>query len=132
MAVADDSGIEVDALGGAPGIYSARYCQGGDGDRREKLLQALVGVADEKRGANFTCCMAVCAPSGQVLHTTCAKWHGKIAMEEQGENGFGYDPIFFLPHLNLTAAQLTAPQKNSISHRGQAWRAILEFLNSLK
>jgi XTP/dITP diphosphohydrolase len=132
LAVADDSGIEVDALDGAPGIYSARYCQGSDADRRSKLLEALKGVSDENRQANFVCCMAVCSPDGQVRHTACAKWYGQITRAEQGENGFGYDPIFFLPDLNLTAAQITAEQKNSISHRGQAWRAILDFLNSIK
>jgi len=132
LAVADDSGIEVEALGGAPGIYSARYCQGSDADRRAKLLQAIAGVADENRGANFVCCMAVCDPSGAVLHTCCAKWHGQIIREERGENGFGYDPIFFLADLNLTAAQISSEQKNSLSHRGQAWRAILDYLNSIK
>jgi XTP/dITP diphosphohydrolase len=132
MAVGDDSGIEVNALNGAPGIYSARYCVGTDADRRHKLLGALDSTDDNERGANFTCCMALCAASGEVMHTTTARWHGEIFRGERGNNGFGYDPIFFLPEFGLTAAELRSEQKNLISHRGQAWRAIVDYLNSIK
>ncbi|HEY9677128.1 MAG TPA: RdgB/HAM1 family non-canonical purine NTP pyrophosphatase [Drouetiella sp.] len=131
LAIADDSGIAVDALNGAPGIRSARYCDGTDVDRRRKLLQELESVPDGERGGAFVCAMALCDSNGKVLHTTLEEWRGVIARDERGQNGFGYDPIFFLPDLGLTSAEITPEQKNARSHRGQAWRAMLTYLNFL-
>ncbi len=131
LSIADDSGITVEALNGAPGIRSARYCEGTDIDRRRKLLKELEAVPDGQRAGAFVCAMALCDGDGKVLHTTQAEWPGVIGRDERGENGFGYDPIFFLPDLELTSAQISAEQKNARSHRGQAWRSMLIFLNSL-
>ncbi|CAN5696053.1 XTP/dITP diphosphatase [soil metagenome] len=131
LSIADDSGITVVALNGAPGIRSARYCEGTDIDRRRKLLKELEAVPDGKRDGAFVCAMALCDGDGKVLHTTQAEWTGVIGRDERGENGFGYDPIFLLPDLGLTSAQISPEQKNSRSHRGQAWRSMLTFLNSL-
>lgn len=131
LAIADDSGIAVDALNGAPGIRSARYCPGSDIDRRRKLLKELQSVPDGERGGAFVCAMALCDSDGNVLHTSLREWRGVIARDERGENGFGYDPIFYLPDLNLTSAEISPEQKNARSHRGQAWRDMLVFLNSL-
>ena len=133
IALADDSGIEVDALGGRPGIYSARYCEGTDRDRRLKLLKELEPVEQENRTAAFVCAMALCVPTGQTIFTTTARWEGRIGLQEKGENGFGFDPIFVLPECNLTAAEIDSHEKNKISHRGQAFSHVLEFLqNELK
>ncbi len=131
MALADDSGITVAALSGEPGIRSARYCPGSDMDRRRKLLKDLDSVPDGQRQGAFVCAMALCAPDGTVLHTTLAEWTGIIARDERGANGFGYDPIFYLPDLGLTSAEISPEQKNQRSHRGQAWAAMLSFLKSL-
>ncbi len=131
LSIADDSGITVVALNGAPGIRSARYCEGTDIDRRRKLLKELEAVPDGQRDGAFVCAMALCDGDGKVLHTTQAEWPGVIGRDERGENGFGYDPIFLLPDLGLTSAQISPEQKNSKSHRGQAWRSMLTFLNFL-
>jgi XTP/dITP diphosphohydrolase len=125
---ADDSGIAVAALNGAPGVYSARYCQGSDQDRRHKLMQAMKDVPQDKRQAAFICAMAVSAANGEILYTAEGIWPGVIALAEKGTNGFGYDPIFFLPELNKTAAELSADVKNKISHRGQALSKVLTWL----
>jgi XTP/dITP diphosphohydrolase len=130
ISISDDSGIEVDALDGRPGIYSARYCEGNDGDRRKKLLNELEGVPADKRGAAFVCVMAVCLPTGQVIFTTTVKWRGQVATGESGENGFGFDPIFFLSEHNATAAEISPAEKHQISHRGQAFKQVLTFLQS--
>jgi len=132
IATADDSGLEVEALDGRPGIHSARYCQGTDADRRAKLLKELSTVPEGKRGAAFVCAMAVCTPTGEVLFTTVAKWHGQITFEERGSNGFGYDPLFLLPDRQLTSAEISAAEKNAISHRGQAFSRTLGFLNQVQ
>lgn len=128
-ALADDSGLTVEALDGAPGIYSARYAGPGasDADRSAKLLKELDQVPPEKRGAAFVCVMACCLPSGQVL-TTEGRLGGRIALEPAGENGFGYDPVFELPERGCTVAQLTAEEKNAISHRGRALRQLAQDL----
>lgn len=126
VALADDSGLEVDHLGGRPGIFSARYA-GGDrtsGDMSEEgqcriVLDELRGVPDERRTARFRCVIAIATPGGDV-HTAEGVLDGRIAREPRGENGFGYDPIFFVPELGKTSAELPAPQKNAVSHRGQA------------
>lgn len=130
IAIADDSGIEVEALDGRPGIYSARYCEGSDRDRRLKLLKELEPVAESKRGAAFVCAMAICLPTGQTIFTSKARWEGRIGFTEKGENGFGFDPIFVLPDSNLTAAEISEDEKNQISHRGQAFRQVVNFLQT--
>lgn len=125
-AVADDSGLEVDALGGAPGVYSARYAGGraGDAANNAKLLDALAGTPPLRRTARFCCVMAAAAPGGEILVAE-GTWEGEIALELTGSGGFGYDPLFFDPRLGRTAAQLTREEKNAVSHRGKALRALL-------
>ena len=135
--LADDSGLEVDALGGQPGVMSARYAadQCPQGASREetdrannaKLLAALAGVTDDRRTARFVCHLALAGAEG-VLMETFGTLEGRIARAPAGHNGFGYDPIFFLPELACTVAQLTAEQKNLISHRGKAVRQFKELL----
>ena len=118
-AIADDSGLCVNALNGAPGVYSARY--GGEGlsdqERYRLVLEALRGQVD--RGAKFVSVVTTCFPGGDVL-TARGECPGTIAYAPQGENGFGYDPVFFVPPLRKTFAQMTAEEKNAISHRGRA------------
>jgi len=131
---ADDSGIVVDALDGAPGIFSARYAgvSGKDADIRnnEKLLRELEGVPDQKRTARFVCVIALITPTGE-RKTFEGKIEGVINHGESGSNGFGYDPLFLLPERNLTTAQLSAAEKNSISHRGKAFQQLADFLKSI-
>ena len=126
-ALADDSGICVDALDGAPGIYSARFCghHGDDEANNRLLLKKLEGRED--RGAHYTCAIALVYPDGRQV---CAEgyMYGQIGYEEKGENGFGYDPLFFLPEYGCTAAQLSPEQKNQISHRASALHALLAQL----
>ena len=120
IVLADDSGLVIDALNGEPGIYSARYL-GEDTSYRIKnqnLIDRLEGVPDEKRTAHFVCAIAAALPDGTVLHTE-GTIEGIIGYEERGENGFGYDPIFYVPKLGKTTAELT-DEKNAISHRGSA------------
>lgn len=131
MSLGEDSGIEVDALGGKPGIYSARYCEGTDADRRVKLLQELSGIPAGERGAAYICSMALVDAKGELLHRTCGKWSGQIGFIERGNNGFGYDPIFYLPDQNKTVAEISSEEKNKVSHRAQAWHAMLEYLKHL-
>lgn len=121
MALADDSGLEVDALDGAPGVYSARYSGEGasDASNNEKLLADLKGVSSGKRGAHFSCVIIVYHPSGQWISTE-AKCEGEIAMNSLGDQGFGYDPVFYIPSIKRTMAQLSPEEKNSLSHRGKA------------
>jgi len=129
MVMADDSGLEVDYLNGAPGIYSARFAGEGatDEDKNKKLLELLEGVPFEKRSARFVCVIAVVFPDGRsfTVKGTC---DGYIGFEPQGTNGFGYDPLFFLPEYNMTTAQLDPDEKNKISHRGKALKAMVEKL----
>ena len=128
-ALADDSGICVDALDGAPGIYSARFCghHGDDEANNRLLLKKLEGRED--RGAHYTCAIALVYPDGRQV---CAEgyMYGQIGYEEKGENGFGYDPLFFLPEYGCTAAQLSPEEKNLISHRASALHALLEKLHA--
>ena len=123
-ALADDSGLCVDVLGGAPGIYSARYAgeHGNDAANRQKLLRELAG--EEDRGAHFTCAMALVWPDGREV---CAEGYvfGRISLAEAGENGFGYDSLFYLPERGCTMAQLEAGEKNAISHRFNALQKLL-------
>lgn len=121
-ALADDSGLEVDSLGGGPGVRSARYAGEGamDEDNVEKLLKELKGVAPGKRGARFRCVAALVLPSGEELVFE-GTIEGAITLEPRGEGGFGYDPVFLIPEKGKTAAQLTMDEKNAISHRGKAF-----------
>lgn len=123
IVLADDSGLEIDYLNKEPGIYSARYM--GENTsydiKNANLIQRLEGVEDEKRTARFVCAIAAVFPDGEVL-TALGKVEGRIAYEPKGENGFGFDPIFYLPEYGCTTAQLSEEEKNSISHRGRALR----------
>ncbi|WP_018921649.1 XTP/dITP diphosphatase [Salsuginibacillus kocurii] len=125
--LADDSGLEVDALDGAPGIYSARYAgkEKDDQKNNQKLLEQLGGLALEKRSARFVCALAVALPQEEtkVVHGYC---EGTIAKEQQGNNGFGYDPLFLLPELNRTMAELEAEEKNKLSHRRKALEKLIQ------
>ena len=137
--IADDSGLVVDALGGEPGIKSARFSgeksRNDDGtliDHRNiaKVLELLKGVHKEKRTARFFCCLCLASPE-QILIETEGTLKGLITNKEIGKNGFGYDPIFFVPHLNKAVAQLTPEEKNAISHRGNAIRKFKPLLEEL-
>ena len=131
-AAADDSGLEVDALGGAPGVYSARYSEdwpaveGESKDERNnrKLLVELEGVPAEKRTARFRCCMALVIPGGEEIVVSGA-WEGSIGFKRAGANGFGYDPLFIDPELGITGAELTREAKMVRSHRGKALAKLL-------
>lgn len=133
IVMADDSGLEVDALNKEPGVYSARY-MGEDTSYRIKnmsLVERLEGVPVEKRTARFVCSIAAAEKNGRVL-TATGVIEGKIGYEERGEGGFGYDPIFYLPDMSRTTAELTAEEKNAISHRGNALREIKKLLKEEK
>lgn len=129
IVLADDSGLEIDHLNKEPGIYSARYM----GEytsyhiKNANLIERLSGVPDEERSARFVCAIAAVLPDGAVLHSY-GTIEGIIGYEEQGENGFGYDPIFYLPEYGCTTAQLAPEVKNELSHRGKALRAMKEQL----
>lgn len=130
--LADDSGLEIDFLNKEPGIYSARYL-GEDTSYHEKnhnLIERLSGVPDAKRTARFVCAIACVLPDGNLL-TEEAAVEGKIGYEEKGENGFGYDPIFMVPAYGKSTAELTEEEKNAISHRGKALRAMKKRLEEL-
>tara|TARA_B100001057_G_scaffold197956_1_gene198535 strand:- start:256 stop:843 length:588 start_codon:yes stop_codon:yes gene_type:complete len=122
-AIADDSGIEVDALSGRPGIFSARYAgiQKNDEENNKLLLNELIDIPFEERTARYQCVIVFMPYFDHPLPKVyCGSWEGYIGFEESGDNGFGYDPIFFLPDLGRTAAQLSEKEKNKISHRGKA------------
>ena len=129
IALADDSGLEVDALGGRPGVYSNRFAgpEASDRDKYTRVLELLKGVPDKDRTARFHAAVAVATPEGKavVVEGTC---EGRIAHEPKGEGGFGYDPIFYLPELGRTMAELSPDEKNRISHRGKALRAAKQLL----
>ncbi len=129
---ADDSGLLVDALGGAPGVYSARYAGEGatDADRYRKLLDALTAVPWERRTARFRCTVALATPQGQV-RTAEGACEGRIAFGPVGDNGFGYDPVFYMPDHGLTMAQLPPELKNQVSHRARASQAALGLLEGM-
>jgi XTP/dITP diphosphohydrolase len=126
-AVADDSGLEVDALGGEPGIRSARYVEGGDEARFRKVLELMRDVPDGQRSARFRCAAAYATPAGEtaLAEGTC---EGAIAREPAGSGGFGYDPILIPEGYTVTMAQLTPEQKHAISHRGKAFRALARII----
>ena len=133
IVLADDSGLEVEALDGGPGIYSARFAgpEATDEHNVGKLLETLSGVPWEKRGASFQCVLVLCRPDGG-CETFTGRWQGRIHSSPLGEEGFGYDPVFFLPDLGLTAAQLPAERKNRLSHRAQAVGELKEWLQKEK
>lgn len=126
-ALADDSGLEIDALNGAPGIYSARYAQT-DSERIDRILRELKDVRVEERTAQFTCAMVVVAPDGTTLFGGKGHCKGIIINERLGDHGFGYDPVFFIPELNKTMAELTMDEKNQISHRSKALKQVIQWL----
>jgi XTP/dITP diphosphohydrolase len=135
--LADDSGLVIDALGGQPGVKSARFSGNKETNRglldhknMAKVLKLLQGVPKEKRNARFMCCLCLATPE-KVLIETSGKLEGVITNEQAGENGFGYDPIFFVPDLNKTVAQMTSVEKNAISHRGNAIRSLKHSLEQL-
>ena len=131
LSVADDSGLEVDALGGEPGVRSARYAgpQASDADRVQYLLSKLEGIEWNRRGARFRSIIAVVAPGGEVglFEGVC---EGAIALRPRGTGGFGYDPVFYVPSLGKLMAEMSMEEKNGISHRGQAARKAVEYLNA--
>lgn len=131
IALADDSGLEVDALNGAPGIYSSRYAGDGanDADNIRKLLADLKGVPPAERGAAFRCALVLCRPNGH-YEAFDGRWAGTITEEPAGEGGFGYDPVFFLPELGVTVAQLSRDVKNRLSHRAQAFAKLRVWLQN--
>ena len=129
IVLADDSGLEIDYLNKEPGVYSARY-MGEDTSyhiKNANLIQRLEGVPDEQRTARFVCVIAAAFPDG-TIKTASAAMEGRIGYEERGENGFGYDPIFYLPEYGCTSAEISMEEKNKISHRGKALRMIKEEL----
>lgn len=129
IVMADDSGLEIDYLNGEPGVFSARYL-GEDTSYRIKnanLIERLNGVPDAQRTARFVCAIAAVLPDGREL-TTRATIEGRIGYEEKGENGFGYDPIFYVPEFGKTTAELTEEEKNQVSHRGKALELMKEEL----
>ncbi len=135
LTLADDSGLEVDALGGAPGIFSARYCgvEGDDAENNRKLVRELAGIAQAQRTARFVCALALCAPrsfgiSDWIVRASC---EGLITRELTGGNGFGYDPLFFYPPFNKTFGEIDRKTKATVSHRGKALKKLAAALPKL-
>ena len=138
-AIADDSGLEVDALNGAPGVYSARYAadiiagQLTDDDNTNKLLAALINTPDEQRTARFHCVLVYMKHENDPTPIIChGVWQGTISREKLGEQGFGYDPVFWQNDLQMSSAQLSREVKNKLSHRGQALTKLVEKLAMIK
>lgn len=130
LTLADDSGLEVDALGGEPGVHSHRYADGGDADRYRALLERLRGVPPEERGARFRCVIVIVTPAGATYRCegVCS---GIIIDEPRGTGGFGYDPVFFIPEIGKTMAELSPGEKNRLSHRGRAGQSARPVLMRL-
>lgn len=132
--LADDSGLEVDALGGAPGVHSARYASSGetraerDAANNKKLLRELKDVPADQRTARFVCVMTLTDPWGNILHETRGTFSGVVSDHPRGTNGFGYDPLLYLPDANCTSAELSPDAKNARSHRGEAARKMAQWL----
>ncbi len=130
-ALADDSGLTVDYLNGAPGIYSARYsATGGDAGNNQKLIEALKGVADEQRSAQFICVLALLQHADDPLPIICeGRWQGRILHAAQGDQGFGYDPLFYVAEQQCSSAELPSALKNQLSHRAQAMQLLKKQLS---
>ena len=135
ITLADDSGLEVDALNGAPGIYSARYAgdECDDAKNNEKLLYDLKDIPEDERNARFVCVLALCAPGASVTRewTVCESCEGRIAFALKGQNGFGYDPLFFYPPWGKTFGEIDRETKATVSHRGKALKKLAELLPTL-
>lgn len=136
-ALADDSGLEVDALGNSPGVYSARWAHRHDAgetdaDNNRLLLEQLKDVAVDQRGARFVCVLALADPKGRIIFTARDTVEGRMLHGPRGHNGFGYDPLFLIPELNKTTAELSPDEKHAISHRGKALRRIREMMKELE
>jgi XTP/dITP diphosphohydrolase len=132
-AIADDSGLVVDALNGAPAVYSARYAEVGasDNDNTQKLLRALEGVPEEQRTARFICVMVFMEHADDPLPIIAqGSWEGRILMQAAGSNGFGYDPVFFVPEYSCASAELSPEVKNSLSHRGIALKKLTDAIKA--
>lgn len=132
-ALADDSGLAVDYLGGAPGVHSARYAgkHGDDAANNAKLLRELEGVQEADRGAQFHCCVVYLRSANDPAPLIChGIWPGRILHQPQGDNGFGYDPLFWVPDEQASSAELAAERKNAISHRGQAMAQLIKRLHN--
>ena len=125
--LADDSGLCIDALGGKPGIYSARYAETPE-LRIQRVLRELEGISNDKRTARFCCAMTLINLQGEIEYKVLGKCEGKIINEARGVNGFGYDPIFMPDGYDVTIAELSEEEKNKISHRGNALRAVLDYI----
>ena len=134
LIMADDSGLEVDALGKFPGVFSARWYDGHDGSydvKNAQLIRLLTDFSGEERSARFVCAIAAILPDGEEM-VVRSTMEGQIGYEIAGENGFGYDPIFYLPEYGKTSAEISPEEKNAISHRGKALRRMREMLEKLK
>ena len=131
-AIADDSGLVVDALDGRPGVYSARYAgpNASDAANVDKLLQEMAAIDDADRGAAFHCIVCFVTPDDAAPLIAAGTWRGLITRERRGDSGFGYDPVFFDPELGLTAAQLDSEQKNRRSHRGKALAELARLIRA--
>lgn len=134
VTLADDSGLAVDALGGKPGVHSARWAEmnnagKGDAANNTLLLQQLRDFPPEKRSARFVCALALANPDGDILTTVRGEVKGQVLPEPRGENGFGYDPLFLIPTLGRTTAELPSAEKHRISHRGQALRQLHDLIS---
>ncbi len=135
-AMADDSGLEVDAIGGTPGVHSARWAEmnhagKGDADNNALLLKQLHDVPDEQRTARFVCALALSNPQGQIILTVRDTVEGRIIRAPRGTNGFGYDPLFYFDEFACTTAELPSEKKHEISHRGKALRRMRELMDEL-
>ncbi len=126
-ALADDTGLCVDALNGRPGLYSARYAPDQQ-SKIKKLLGEMENIEKDKRTAHFVCTMTLVAPDGSKLHTSVGKINGNITYAPSGEHGFGYDPLFFIPELNKTMADMTLEEKNTLSHRARALKPMVKWI----
>ncbi|MBY7996752.1 XTP/dITP diphosphatase [Vibrio fluvialis] len=134
-AIADDSGLEVDYLGGAPGVYSARYAgeDASDQQNLKKLLDAMKDVPEAQRSARFHCVLVLMRHENDPTPLVChGKWEGRILTQAHGSNGFGYDPIFFVPEENCASAQLEPMRKKQLSHRGQALKKLFQAIEEQK
>ncbi len=130
-ALADDSGLEVDALEGRPGIHSARWAGGGDEDNNDRLLRELKDLPMEKRGARYRAHISIADPEGTIISESEGTCEGRIGFERKGSGGFGYDPLFFVPEFNCMMAEVSPERKNQISHRGRALEILRTEMGSI-